>query len=285
MEKNKLGITTDCVCDLSQETLDEYGIDLIPFHIITDSGRFCDFTEITSENVLEYIASGHKAASMPMSSEEYGIFFEKELKKHDRIIHISITSGMSLAYDHARKAAEKLDGRVTVFDSLHLSTGMGHIVIKAAKLAAEGKAVDEITAYLSEMRGRVSTSFIAYSADYLYFNGKIKKSTADFCSFFGIHPILALDKNGRMVLGGIQLGNYEKAAKRYITSKLKNCNSIDRECLFITHAGCGTKMLATVKSMVEQYNCTDKIEITSASATVSSNCGPNAFGVLFVKNN
>lgn len=282
MIENKLGVTTDCVCDLPQEILDEYSIELIPFNIVTERGRFCDFSEITSDNVLEYIADGHKAVSMPMDVGEYKHFFEKCLKKYDKILHISITSGMSLGYKNACEAAKEFDGRVTVFDSLHLSTGMGHIVIKAARLAGEDKTVEEIVPELAEMRARVSTSFIAYSADYLYINGKIKKSTASFCKTFGIHPILSLNKEGRMVLGGIQVGNYDKAAKRYIKSKLKKHKNIDGSCIFITHAGCSTKMIEMVKGMVKNYNFAEKIEITNASATVSSNCGPNAFGVLFV---
>lgn len=283
MEKLKIGITTDCVCDLPQKILDEYRIDTIPFHIITERGRFCDFLEITSDNVLEYIGEGHKAMSVPPSPEEYRSFFKEELEKYETVIHLTITQGMSLAYKNAGDVIGEFDGHVIVIDSMHLSTGLGQLAMKASQLASEGKTAEYITEYITEMRERVSTSFISYSADYLYYNGKIKKSVASICGFLGIHPILSLNKSGHMVLGGVQFGNYERAAKRYIAGKLKHSDDINRGCMFITHAGCGTRMLSVVKNEVDKYNRTDKIEITSASATVSSNCGPNAFGVLFYR--
>lgn len=284
MEKRMVGISTDCVCDLPQKTLDEYGIDTIPFHIVTEKGRFCDFLEITSTNVLEYIADGHKAISVEPSPEEYRSFFEKKLRDTETLIHLTISHGMSHAYSRASEVVKEFGGRVILIDSMHLSTGLGQLAIKASKLAEEGKTAEEIVSYITDMRQRVSTSFISYSADYLYYNGKVKKGVAKICSLLGLHPILVVNSHGNMTLGGVLFGNYENAAKRYIAGKLRGGDDINRDCLFITHAGCSTKMLSLVKSEAEKYNRTNNIEITSASATVSSNCGPNAFGVLFYRN-
>lgn len=283
MEKKKIAVTTDCVCDLPLETLKEYDIDIIPFHIVTESGRFCDMSEITSDNILEYISNGHKAISVPSSEEEYRAFFEKKLERCEKIIHITLTSGMSHAHINALKAAEAFDGSVIAFDSRHLSTGMGHLVIKAAILAREGEQAEKIIDCLTDMRRRVSTSFMAYSAEYLYLNGKIGRLAASVCKALEVHPILSVTKDGRLSFGGIQFGNYERPAKRYIKKLLNNRTDIDRTCLFITHAGCPTQFLSMIKKETEKYNIADRIEITNASATVSSNCGPNTFGLLFVK--
>ena len=263
--------------------LEDYSIDLIPFNIVTDSGRFCDLSEITSDNVLEYIAEGHKAISVPPNAEEYRQFFKEELEKFDSIIHITLSSGMSSAYTNAKEAADDFDGKVFAFDSRHISTGMGHLVIKARELADAGEPVDRITEYLSEMRCRVRTTFLAESADYLYFNGKVKKYAATLCRAFSVHPILSMAKDGRLIFGGVKFGNYEKAAERYIRKEFRKYPDIERKLLFITHAGFSTKTLKMVKNDVEKHDLVDRIEISNASATVSSNCGPNTFGILFVR--
>lgn len=283
MEKLKLGITTDCVCDLPQKTLKECHIDLIPFHIETDYGRFEDLAEVTSDNILEYIDSGHKALSIAPSIKEYQLFFEKELTKYERVLHITISSGLSEAYDNACLALSSFEDKVIVIDSHHLSTGMGHLLLRAVQLKDAGKEIEVIQDELLKMRNRISTSFIAYSADYLFYNDKISKNIAALCRYFKIHPILKIAKDGRMVLGGFHMGSYEEAANRYIAHQLKHHKYIDRSCLFITHAGCSTKLLRKVRDKVEKYNCVDNIQITTASATVSCNCGPNTFGLLFVQ--
>ncbi len=281
----RIKITTDCVCDLPKELLDKSNVSQIPFYIITEEGRFCDMTEITSDNILEYIGSGHQAHSIASSPEEYRTFFMQQLETYDSVLHITITSGTSLAYRYASEAAEGCDGRVIVFDSLHLSTGLGLMVLKAAQLLDEGKTTEEIVSYLTDMRSRVSTSFMAYSADYLYRSGKVRKSVADLCRMFGVHPILVIGKNGRVKPGGIMLGKYEKVARRYIRKKLGKRNDIDNRYIFVTYAGCNTKMVSMLKTEVEKYNIAERVIVTKASATVSSNCGPNAFGVLFTTKN
>ena len=57
MAKEKLCITTDCVCDLPDYLLKKHNIDLIYFYINTDTGRFRDRDEITAQNVFEYYAN------------------------------------------------------------------------------------------------------------------------------------------------------------------------------------------------------------------------------------
>ena len=54
-EKRTICITTDCVCDLPTETLKENDIDVVYFYIETDTGRFRDVSEITAQNIFDYL--------------------------------------------------------------------------------------------------------------------------------------------------------------------------------------------------------------------------------------
>ena len=59
-EKKKICITTDCVCDLPDEMLRDNDIDIVYFYIDTDTGRFRDRSEITAQNIFEYLKNGGK---------------------------------------------------------------------------------------------------------------------------------------------------------------------------------------------------------------------------------
>lgn len=281
----KIGITTDCVCDLPEEFLKTNGIDIVYFYITTATGRFRDGYEITSENILEYLESGgEKAATNAPEAEEYKVFFENALKKYDELIHISISSQVSFSKKNATAALQLMgdDGkRVTVVDSMHLSTGMGHMVIRAVELRNEGKSASEIAETIKGMRGKISTTFITKNADYLYRNGRVSTKVKKLSSLFMIHPVLTL-KGGRMTLKKIQIGNYEKSMMKYIKSELRRSNRVDKRRLFITHAGCSVKTISQIKSEAEKLCRFDEVTVTQTSATVSSNCGPETVGVLFV---
>lgn len=282
---NQIGITTDCVCDLPEQYLKANDIDVVYFYITTESGRFRDGYEITSGNVLEYLENGGELSETNAPApEEYKGFFERTLKKYDELIHISISSQASMSCQNAGAALELMgeDGkRVTVIDSGHLSTGIGHMVIKAVELRDSGKSVSEITKAVEEMKSRISTTFITRNADYLYRNGRASETVKKVCSAFRLHPVLGM-KNGKISLKTIKIGNYERAMMRYIRGELRHSSRIDKSRLFITHAGCTVKTVSQIKAEVEKRCRFDEVTVTRASATVSSNCGPESAGILFV---
>lgn len=285
MAEQKVKIIAECVCDLPRTWLNEHNVDIVYFSIEIDSGVFFDTSEITSENIISYMQSGGvKALSCAPKPETYKESFEKNLEEYDEVILVAISSGISLGCGNARKAVEGLGekgSRVHVFDSGHLSSGLGHLVVKAAEMAESGHSASEILAALEVLREKVSTSFIAENADYLYRNGKVSEKVKKICSAFNIHPILAM-KNGELSLKSITRGNYRKACKRYIKKTLSHSKGIEKNTAFITQAGCSAKMVEWIKSEVAKHCEFENLIVTKASATISSNCGPNTFGVLFI---
>lgn len=282
MEK-KICVTSDCVCDLPEELLEEYNVEIIYFYITTAQGCFKDMDEITSANVIEYFNNGGQNISTTApGSEEYEEFFQKKLQQYDEVIHITIASSVSKSKSYASIAAEKFNGKVHVYDSEHLSAGLGYVVIYAAELAAAGKSSEEIIAALDVYKNKVCTSFIAENADYLYRNGKVSKMVMTVCSTFKIHPVLKMI-NGEMKLGGVQIGNYSKSMLRYVRGELKKNSDINKRRLFIIHADCSVKTVSRVKAFAGELCQFDEVIVASAAATITSNCGANALGVIFVK--
>ena len=176
------------------------------------------------------------------------------------------------------------DGRrVHIVDSLHLSTGMGHLVVNAVEMRNNGKSTQEILEQSESMKKRISTSFIADNADYLYRNGRVSKGVKNICSVLMLHPVLFL-KDGKISLKTLKIGNYGKAVKRYVRGELRHNGKINKHRLFITHAGCMVRMISEIKEEVNKLCVFDEVIVTKASATISGNCGAGTIGVLFVNN-
>lgn len=286
MAEKRICITTDCVCDLTPEMLKRYNIDLMYFYIETETGKFRDVDEITSRNIFEYLMDGGKRTITNVPpAEEYREFFEKKLEKYDEVIHITIGQNVSWSFKNSSEAATtmgELGDRVHIVDSGHLSTGLGLIVLKGAQLLVKGHTSQDIIKELEMLRDKVSTTFLANNADYLYLNNKVSKNVKLICSYFNIHPVLTV-KDGYLKLKSIQIGNYEKSAIRYIRKELKNAKDIDKEKLFITHSGCSVNDIKLVKKEVDKYVSFENVWVTKASATISGNSGPRTFGVLFAR--
>ena len=282
----RTGVSTDCICDLPDEYLKANGVDVMHFYIYTATGRFRDGEEITSGNILEYLKNGNRVlrSNVP-DPEEYKSFYENTLKKYDEIIHIVTSGKVGQSYQNAT-AALKLLGedatRVVVVDSEHLSTGLGHMVLRAVALRDSGKSAAEIAEAMEAMKSKVSTSFIVPNADYLYRMGRVGKLVKSLSNTFALHPVLHM-KDGRIIVQSLRVGNYEKAVMRYVRGQLRRAERIDKKQLFITHAGCPTKTLIRIKAEAEKLCPFEKMTVTKASAAISSNCGPRTVGILFIQ--
>lgn len=280
----KIIITSDCVCDLPTDMLEQYDIEIIYFYVWTDNGCFRDRDEISARNVVEYFTNGgqHIQTTAP-EIKEYKEFFGDKLEKYDEVLHISIASTLSKSFENASEAAKDFSGRVTVFNSEHLSTGIGHLVIKAASLASENRNASDIVTVLEEMKNKISTSFIAKNADYLHRTGRVNKFVRDVCTLFQIHPVLGM-KNGVMKLKSAQIGDFEKSVLRYARKEMREAEKINKKRVFITHTVCSVKLISAVKKEITKKCGFEQIIVSNASATISSNCGADTIGVLWVKN-
>ena len=279
----KLWITCDCTCDMPEAFLEQNDVDLIYFHITTDHGCFRDMSEITSTNIVEYFeAGGQNTHTSSPSIPEYIEFFSHSLKKHENIIHITIGSKLSRSYECALEAAKNFDGKIHVFDSEHLSSGMGHLLIHAIKLIKAEKTVDEILNELNVLKKNVSTSFIAYNADYLYRNAKTSKFVKDICTLFNVHPVLYI-KDGAMKVKSVRIGDFDKAVLRYARHELRKSSKTKQDLLFITYSTCPVRLLSKIRQQVQAYSSFQQVIETKASATITSNCGANTIGLLYVK--
>jgi len=281
-KRKKIHITTDCVCDLPKEFLEHYGIDTMYCYVYTNQGRFCDINEITSDNLLEYLATGEgKARSQVATVEEFETFFSNALSVGEQVIHFSTAQKTGGGYKVAMTAAQGF-GNVTVVDSGHLSSGLGLLVLRAAAMARKGLSVEEIVADVEKMKAKISTSFVVPSAESLYRNGKISYNIMKICDVLDLHLVLAMKKS-KLILQKVKSGNMKKVYTDYIRENFKGKKNIDTRLLFITYAGCSAKQLREFKEEVLKYQKFERIEFQKASATISSNCGLGTMGVLYIK--
>ncbi len=279
----KIWITSDCTCDMPESLLEEYGVEVIHFYITTDRGCFKDTDEMTAGNVVEYFENGGvKINTEAPAISEYEEFFRQELRKSEELIHIAISSKLSNSYRNAVAAAEQFGNKVKIYDSKQLSNGMAYMVMRGVKMAQNNQSSEEILAALEHIKDKISTSFIVENADYLYRAGRVNKVFKTIGTTLMIHPVLGV-KHGELRLKTLQIGNYKESVMKYAKTELKRASKIERECLFIPYTTASVKMMSMLKKQVAAICSFEKIYETRASATITSNCGANAIGIVLLK--
>lgn len=281
VRKRKIAVTADCICDLPRELLERYQIKLMYCYVHTKEGRFCDLSEVSSDSILEYLKTeGNYAHSSTAEPEKYEYFFSDALQEAEHVLHITATVALSGAYPNALQASRSFDN-VTVFDSSHISSGHGLMVLRAAELAEQGRSVEEICRDLEEFREFVCSNFLVPSTDALYRNGKVGGAVHRLCRGLNLHPVLHMAQN-ELKLWKIETGNIRRARKRYVKALMEH-GRIDRRILFLTYAGCTARQLEEIQEEVEKYAHFEKVVLQKASATVSGNCGMGVFGLMYIR--
>ena len=286
MSDYNIGISTDSACDMPKRLAEINDIGVIRFYVKTETGLFRDGDEISSQNVAEYYRKGGAALVTDEAQvDEYAEFFRDMLSRYSEIVHIAVSSGTSNSFDRATIALEQLgmlSDRVKVVDSETLSTGMAHLVLKAVELRDKGCSSHEIVSAVEEMRDHLNVSFISQSPKQMFKSGRMSNAANSFCSSLHVHPIFKL-KSGRIVLGGIGVGDMRGAVKRYIRKQLRRTSGIDTHRLFITHVGLSFEDITRVKNEVAKKIRFEDVTVTDASASISGNCGEGTVGLLFLK--
>lgn len=279
--KNRVHISTDCTSDLTPELIKKYDISVMYYYVITENGRFQDGIEISSDNLMEYMAEdGKEGYSDVASTEEYKDYFMKLRETIDGpIVHISMARHISNAYNIALEAAADMDN-IYVVDSGHLSGGMAIAVLNAADLARRGAQLPVVLKEIKRDIERLCSSFIVGSTSYLNRNGKIGNVLHRICQILGLHPIILVE-NGKMRCCGIRTGKRKNYTKRYIRWALKNPKKIDTELAYIVSVGFSYESLEVVKKEVGKRVAFNNIIQNDASAAIATNCGPGSVGILY----
>lgn len=282
-KKAFLLISTDSVSDLPAKLTDDAGIAVMPYRVVTQGGEFIDGVETDTDGVLSYVQKGRRIHSEPPKTAEYEAFFAEQLTKAQYVIHLTMSQKVSKGYDNALEASKSFDN-VEVIDTGHLSSGMGFIVLQAAKYAAEDMSQEAVIEKIKQLRSYIRTSFIVDDTEYLLRAGRISSQINVICKAFMVHPVLKLQK-GKMMVGAIKVGTTKTVCKKYIESVLKNVDKIDKRLLFITYAGLSYAQLQEIENIVRKKIVFDKVIYQKASPAISINCGTGAFGLLYMLQN
>jgi DegV family protein with EDD domain len=275
-------ISADSTCDLSPKILEEFDIAISPLYILAGDETFRDGVDITPKDVFRYVdVEGKPCKTAAVNVFDYQTLFREFASQYEAVIHICIGSAFSSCFQNASIAAQDFPN-VYVVDSMNLSTGSGHIVYEAARMAKEGVAPQEICKRLLALVPKVEASFVIDRLDYLRKGGRCSALTAQSAKLLSIKPCIEVI-NGEMTVGKKYHGSFEKCLLKYVRDRLEGRNDIDPGRMFITHPMCSPEAVEAVRNAIGQYAAFEEIIETRAGCTVSSHCGPNTLGILFMR--
>ena len=274
-------ITSDSTCDLG-ELVAKHNIGILPLQVNLDASAYFDGVDIKPEDIFKFVA---ETKMLPKTSApsiaDYQEFFKKQLETYDEVIHFNISAKSSGSHNMAKQAAEEFCGKVRVIDSMALSSGQGLLVMKAVDMLAQGKSADEIEETVLALREKVNTSFVPDSLDYLHKGGRVSGMVKMAANLLKIHPLIYMEK-GQLMPGKKYRGKMSFLIKQYVEDLKQQYPNYDKTRCFITHSSADQELVDSAKEKVKELFDFDEIVETVAGSIITSHCGRNTLGVLFI---
>ena len=275
-------ITADSTVDLSPELLERFQIPIIPLTITLGEDSFPDGQGFTP---LDMYARFRQDGTLPKTSapgvQEFLDFFSPFVEQGFEVVHLDISAELSNTFNAARLAAQELEGVYPV-DSRMLSTGVALLAIEGAECRDRGMAAAEIAAHLESLTGKVSTSFVLDTLEYMWKGGRCTGVAALGANLLHLRPALEM-KDGRLGVYKKYRGSMRNVYVQYITERVKD-KAIRPGHIFLTESGeIAPETLEELMDLIRSLTGCREVHHTMAGCTISTHCGPGCLGVLFIE--
>jgi DegV family protein with EDD domain len=177
---------------------EDRGITVVPLVTTFPDGATFKDGELTQAEFFERMG---RAKALPTTSQppvgDFVAIYERLLETFPNVVSIHISNRLSGTIESALQAAQHFGERVSVFDSLNLSTAFGWQVLEAAKVAARGAGATEVLAAAESIRGRVKHVVGIDKLDNLARGGRIGAVSAFMGGLLNLKVLFTVDAEGQ----------------------------------------------------------------------------------------
>jgi hypothetical protein len=199
-----VALVTDSACDLPQDFIDEYQIQVIPFNLSFGHSLYLDKLTITPDQfytILRTRREHPQSSQAPVATIQN--LYSYLSTYYDSILSFSISDGLSGAYAFNCQAAETIkDKTISVISTKHLSVTQGLIVMRAAEALSQGATHQEIVEHAREWIAKTRIFVDIATLKYLVRGGRISPMKGLLARMLNLKPLITLDEQGKPVLSG-----------------------------------------------------------------------------------
>lgn len=280
-------ILSDSACDLSDEIINKYDIEILPIVVIKDDHEYLDKVTIDPMKVYEDMRKGeiYKTAQIPMKVFEDR--FEEYARKGESVIYIAFSSGLSGTYQTSVLVRDSLKDKypnmdISIVDSRSASMGFGLLVEKASRMAKEGKSKEEILSMLDFYVDNMEHVFTVDNIEYLFRGGRVSKTKAFVGGLLNIKPILDMPEDGTLQPREKVRGN-NKVINRMIEIMYERGKDADlkNQIVGISH-GDDIKGAIKLKEKIQEKFEPKEIIINIIGSSIGAHSGPGTLAIFFL---
>lgn len=290
----KIAIVTDSNSGITQlEAKEMEGIYVIPMPFTIDGEEYFEDINLTQSEFYQKLLNDADISTSQPAIGNITELWENLLKDYDEVVHIPMSSSLSMSCETAMTFAKDFDGKVQVVDNQRISVTQRQSVFDAKALADKGCDAKEIKEYLERTKRDSSIYIMVSTLKYLKKGGRVTPAAAAIGTLLNIKPVLQI-QGGKLDQFAKVMN--EKAARARMISAVKK----DLETRFaeyvkngemqidVAYTNCEDKAKEFAKQIEEEIPNVPVKYINPLSLSVACHIGSGALAITctrFIKNN
>ncbi|MBE6470033.1 MAG: DegV family protein [Coriobacteriaceae bacterium] len=277
--------------DHPRSFFEERGILCTLFHYQMDGCTLADdlYESISPHDFFAKIKAGSEPTTSQPSAGEYADAWEPHLRAGEDVLHVTLSSGISGAYNSACVARDQLsasypDRTIVVIDSLAASAGYGMLLEYLADLRDEGRGIDEVAAWAEEHKLDLNSWFFVSDLECLKRGGRVSKTSALMATALKICPVLDIDSTGHLIPRA-KIRTKRKATAelaRICLERVQDGPAYTGRCC-ISHSDCREDAEEVARLVAERIPAlAGKIAIYDIGTVIGSHTGPGTVALFFM---
>jgi len=273
-------IITDSSCDLPEEFINEYPIKVMPMPVSVKDNPDMDISHLT---IKEFYDAMRRGEILPTTSQvvvtAFMQCFEECINNNQIPLVLGLSSKLTSSFESALLAKENMQFKeAVVIDTKCASLGLGMVVLKAAKMAKEGRSIEEITEEITNYALHMEHIFTVDSLEHLKRGGRISAAQAFVGGLLNIKPIL------HFVDGAIQplekVRGRKNVVKRMVEIMAQRVKNPENQIVGISHGDNEELAMELADAIKEEFKVKDII-MSWIGPVVGSHAGPGTVALFF----
>ena len=272
----KIKIVTDSSVTIEPELVKQLDITVVPLSVMIDNVVYSD-ADLKEEG--KFLQLMQESKNLPKTSQPpVGVFaetFEDLSKDGSQILAIHMSHALSGTVEAARQGASLSTADVTVLDSSFTDQALKFQVVEAAKLAQEGKELEEILSYVEDVKNHTELYIGVSTLENLVKGGRIGRVTGLLSSLLNIRVVMQMKDHE---LQPIVKGRGAKTFKKWLDDLIASLSERSVAEIGISYSGSADwakEMKETLQVYVEK-----PISVLETGSIIQTHTGENAWAIL-----
>ena len=245
--KWKIALVTDSTCDLSQELIENYQVNMLPININFGDNHYLDKITIQPEQFYKLLEENTDYPKSSQVNEKAFVNVFSHLASHyDSVIAVHLSDKLSGTCFSSQKAAQTVSKEfgkpISVINSKNLSGALGLIVLRVAQAIESGYSHEQVVNMAENWILNTRIFVSVKNLKYMIRGGRLSAAKGLIARMMNVNPIISIDESGKAimfdkafnqktnmekVMGHIKKIFQEKKIWNYIVLHANNSNAAD----------------------------------------------------------